>query len=58
MLEVAKEVSISAEILSHRQDIKCLYNVVTNLLGVRKEKPMPPAESNQLLVEKFADFFV
>ena len=49
---------ISADILSHRQDIKYLYNVVTNLSGVRKENPMPPAESNQLLAEEFVDFFI
>ena len=58
MLQVAKEASISADILSHRQGIKYLYNVVTDLLGVRKENPMPPAESNQLLAEEFADFFI
>ena len=58
MLQVAKEASISTDILSYRQDIKYLYNVVTNLSGVRKENPMPPAESNQLLAEEFEDFFV
>ena len=58
MLQVAKESFISADIMSHRQDIRYLYTVVTNLSGVRKENPMPPTESNQLLVEEFADFFV
>ena len=57
MLQVAKEASISADILSHRQDIKYLYNVVTNSLWVRKENLMPPTESYQLLAEEFADFF-
>ena len=58
MLKEAKEAFISADILSHRQDIKYLYNVITNLSGVRKENPMPPAESDQLLAEEFADFFI
>ena len=58
MLQEGKETFISADILSHRQDIKHLYNVVTNLSGVRKENSMPPAESNQLLAEEFADFFI
>ena len=44
--------------MSHRQDIKYLYKIVTNLSGVRKENPIPLAESNQLLAEEFADFFV
>ena len=46
------------DIMSHRQDIKCLYQVVTNLLKVRKENAMPPAESNQVLAEEFIDFFM
>ena len=58
MLQAAKESFISADIMSHRQDIKYLYKVVTNLSGVRKENPMSPAESNQLLAEEFAGFFV
>ena len=58
MLQAAKESFISDDIMSHRQDIKYLYKIVTNLSGVRKENPMPPAESNQLLAEEFADFFV
>ena len=58
MLKVAKEAFISADIVSHRNDIKYLYKVVTNLSGVRKENPMPPAESDQLLAEEFADFFI
>ena len=44
--------------MSHRQDIKYLYQVVTNLSGVRKENPTPLAESNQVLAEKIGDFFV
>ena len=58
MLQAAKESFISADIMSHRQDIKYLYKVVTNVSGVRKENPIPPAESNQLLAEELADFFV
>ena len=58
MLKEVKEAFILADILSHRQDIKYLYNVVTNLLGVRKENPMLPAESDQPLAEEFADFFI
>ena len=58
MLKEAKEAFISHDILSHRNDIKYLYKVVTNLSGVRKENPMPQAESDQLLAEKFADFFI
>ena len=59
MLQADKESFISAaDIMSHRQDIKYLYKVVTNLLGVRKENPLPPTESNQLLAEDSADFFV
>ena len=58
MLKVAKEAFISADIVSHRNDIKYLYKVVTNLSGVRKENLMPPAESDQLLAEEFADFFI
>ena len=58
MLKEAKEAFILADILSHRQDIKYLYNVDTNLSGVRKENPMPPAESDQHLAEEFADFFI
>ena len=56
MLQAAKESFISVDILSHRQVIKYVYQVVTNLSGVRKENPMPPAESNQVLAEEFADF--
>ena len=58
MLKEAKEAFISEDIVSHRNDIKYLYKVVTNLSGVRKENPMPPAESDQLLAEEFADFFI
>ena len=58
MLKEAKEAFISQDILSHRNDIKYLYKVVTNLSGVRKENPMPQAESDQLLAEEFADFFI
>ena len=58
MLQAANESFISVDIMSHRQDIKYLYQVVTILSGVRKENPMPPAELNQLLAEEFADFFV
>ena len=58
MLKEAKEAYFSADIESHRNDIKYLYKVVTNLSGVRKENPMPPAESDQLLAEEFADFFI
>ena len=58
MLKEAKETFISADIVSHRKDIKYLYNVVTNLLAVRKENPMPPAVSDQLLAEEFADFII
>ena len=49
MLKEAKEAFISEGIVSHRNDIKYLYKVVMNLSGVRKENPMPPAESDQLL---------
>ena len=45
-------------IVSHRNDIKYLYKIVMNLSVVRKENPMPPAESDQLLAEEFADFFI
>ena len=58
MLQVAKESFILVGIISHRQDIKYLYKVVTNLSGDRKENYIPQAKSNQLLVEKNADFFV
>ena len=58
MLKEVKEAFISADILSNGQDIKYLYNVVTNLSGVRKENLMPPAESDHLLAEEFADFFI
>ena len=58
MLKEAKEAFISEDIVSHRNNIKYLYKVVTNLSGVRKENPMPPAESDQLLAEEFADFFI
>ena len=30
--------------------------MVTDLSGVRKENPMPPAESDQFLAEEFPDF--
>ena len=55
MLQAVKESFISDDTMSHRQGIKYLYKVVTNLSGVRKENPMPPAESNQLVAEEFAD---
>ena len=58
MLKEAKEAFISEDIVSHRNDIKYLYKIVMNLSGVRKENPMPPAESDQLLAEAFADFFI
>ena len=58
MLKEAKEAFISEDIVSHRNDIKYLYKVVMNLSGVRKENPMPPAESDQLLAEEFANFFI
>ena len=58
MLQAAKKSFISDDIISHRQDIKYLHKVATNLSGVRKENPMPPAESNQLLADEFADFLV
>ena len=29
-----------------------------NLSGVRKDNPMPPVESDQLLAEEFANFFI
>ena len=58
MLKVAKEAFISADIVSHRNDTKYLYKVVINLSGVRKENPMPPAESDQLLAEEFVDSFI
>ena len=58
MLKKAKEVFISQDILSHKNDIKYLYKVITNLSGVRKENPMPQAESDQQLAEEFADFFI
>ena len=48
MLKEAKEAFISQDILSHRNDIRYLYKVVTNLLGVRKKNPLPLAESDQL----------
>ena len=56
MLKKAKEVFISQDILSHRNDIKYLYKVITNLSGVRKENPMPQDESDQLLAEEFCQF--
>ena len=34
----------------------CLLNIT--YVGVRKENPMPLAESDQLLAEEFADFFI
>ena len=58
MLKAAKEAFISADIVSHRNDIKYLYKVVMNLSGVRKQNLMPPAESDQLLAEEFADIFI
>ena len=58
MLKEAKEAFISQDILSHRNDIRYLYKVVTNLSGVRKENPMPLPESDQLLAEEFTDFFI
>ena len=58
MLKVTKKAFISADIVSHRNDIKHLYKVVMSLSGVRKENLMPPAESDQLLAEEFADFFI
>ena len=58
MLQAAKESFISDDIMSHRQDIKYLYKIVTNVSGLRKENPMPPAESNQVLAEELEDFFV
>ena len=57
-LKESKEAFISADIVSYKKDIKYLYNVVTNLLGVRKENLMPSAESDQLLAEEFADVFI
>ena len=57
MLKADKEAFISADIVSHRNDIKYLYKVVTNLSQVRRN-PMPPAESDQFLAEEFADFFI
>ena len=58
MLKEAKDAFISQDILSHKNNIKYLYKAVTNLSGVRKENPMPLAESDQLLAEEFADFFI
>ena len=58
MLKEAKDTFISQYILSHKNDIKYLYKAVTNLSGVRKKNPMPLAESDQLLAEEFADFFL
>ena len=58
MLKVAMEAFISADIVSHRNDIKYLYKMVTSLSGVKKENPMPSAESDQLLAEEFTDFFI
>ena len=58
MLKEAKDTFISQDILSYKNDIKYLYKAVTNLSGVRKENPMPLTESDQLLAEEFADFFI
>ena len=44
--------------MSHRHDIKFLYWVITDLSGARKENPMAPAESNQVLAEEFMNFFM
>ena len=58
MLKKAKEAFIYEDIVSHRNDIKYLYKMVMNLSGVRRENPTPPDESDQLLAEEFADFFI
>ena len=58
ILQTAKESFVSVDIMSIRQDIKYLYQVVLNLSWVREENPVPPFESNQVLAEEFTYFFV
>ena len=49
---------MSEEILNVKGDTKKLYQVVNGITGILKENPLPHEESDIVLANKFADFFL
>ena len=56
-IDMAKKSYINTEILLHKGDQKYLFKLVSGLLGIKDENPLPQHESNIDLTNDFANFF-
>ena len=58
MLNYEKRNFYSGEILKVKGDVKKLYRLSNELIGVYKQNPMPDHQDDQQLADEFADFFL
>ena len=58
MLLEARRESLRKEINECHRDTKKLYNLINNLTTSKTDNPMPDAESDEALVNTFADYLM
>ena len=53
LLYKKKSAFITSEVIKYRDDSKHLYKLVSSLMGIKSENPMPECENDELLAERF-----
>lgn len=54
LIKMEKRRVLSASIMATKYDTRKLYGIVKNLMGTRKQNPLPEALSHQELAESFS----
>ena len=58
MLREARRAKIAEKVNECDNDVNKLYNLVNHLMGRNLDSPFPDTESNEMLANEFADFFM
>ena len=58
MLREARGAKIAEKVNECDNDVKKLYNLVNHLMGSNLDSPFSDSESNAMLANEFADFFM
>ena len=56
MLREIKKEKITAKVLECDRDSKKLYDLVSNLTGIKADNPLPEHNDSEQLANEFADF--
>ena len=57
-LSKQKWIFFNNKISESKENMKELYKIVNNILGHKKENPLPPGPSDKEEAKHFADFFI